>query len=980
MPSRQSHGPAQHKKPRISSRTAKRPSLARRTLKTKETDKNSDSKGKAEGDHPRKRPRFGQRNRDDDSDSAESAAELESDGEGHEWRMGEVASDDDSEIDSDAAFGPSDDERFQAFSFGKTSARSAGKKRKRAEPEGETGLDGEVQLDEAESGKSGDDASEDSDYADGGGDVMDLVNMLDESVELDPGVPQAMGEVSEGESIASPQGPKAITLEDLGSEDDDSSSEGDDGADLEDLLARDSKLSRLSSIIEGKQRIEEARPAQTFVRDINETRDPSDYGLISSKKLELEDLMSAVSDPQMKKSLKLLETHRKPQKGQGNLGKLEAPLPKRQQDKLDRIAAYEKTKESLNRWVDTVKHNRRAEQLVFPLPGQEDAKQAPKRFEISQTRGNLNDLERAIQQALGNSGPGMGGDKAGENEIREFEEMQMNKVPFEEVQARRAQLRMARDLLFREEVRAKRIKKIKSKSYRRVHRKERQRLAQNEKDSLREAGLIDPEEEAEEQQRIRAAERMGLRHNESRWAKQAKADGRLGWDDDARDGVEQMALRDEQLRRRIAGKAVHGSDVVSESEESDSDDPFDEQAATRAIREELKRSDEITTDPTRSGVFSMKFMQQAEAAKRRENDEALQQLERDFADGSVDEESEDEIAGRRTMVSKSQVLAEQSVRREEARQEFEEADASASEDGEDVRVIVDQGVRHDSRAPNGSARKTTESDGKTLASDKAKLLVHTTANPWLNIKKGAQDESEGGTSVAEQDADIQVSIGNQNVAPRQPSPSSTSETPKLAERLPRLGSSLIVAEPKDPYNWDLESSSGSEPDEERAGGSLLPSQAALLSRAFAGDDTTTASFAKEKASLADAEDDQIISNELPGWGSWINPGMSIEKQMAKKGKNKPHGRDTVIKGVAANARKDAGLDKVIISEKNSRANRKYMADRLPHPYESTAQYEGQMRIPIGREWSTAQQFRDATRPKIVVPRGRVLQPLQRPMM
>jgi len=53
----------------------------------------------------------------------------------------------------------------------------------------------------------------------------------------------------------------------------------------------------------------------------------------------------------------------------------------------------------------------------------------------------------------------------------------MNHLSVEEVAARRAELRKTRELMFRAEVKAKRVSKIKSKMYRRIKKKEREKLA-----------------------------------------------------------------------------------------------------------------------------------------------------------------------------------------------------------------------------------------------------------------------------------------------------------------------------------------------------------------------------------------------------------------------------------------------------------------------------------------------------------------------
>src|SRR5690606_722229 len=125
-----------------------------------------------------------------------------------------------------------------------------------------------------------------------------------------------------------------------------------------------------------------------------------------------------------------------------------------------------------------------------------------------------------------------------EKKIQEFETLKTNKMSIEEVQARTAQLRLARELLYREEAKAKRLKKIKSKSYHRIKKRERkkQEQAMEEAMALEGEGPND-EEDAEERDRRRAEERMSLRYKSSKWAKGVKDSGKAMWDDEARDGA-----------------------------------------------------------------------------------------------------------------------------------------------------------------------------------------------------------------------------------------------------------------------------------------------------------------------------------------------------------------------------------------------------------------------------------------------------------
>ncbi|CRK42556.1 hypothetical protein BN1708_016931, partial [Verticillium longisporum] len=109
---------------------------------------------------------------------------------------------------------------------------------------------------------------------------------------------------------------------------------------------------------------------QTFISGYGGEDDKEDApdGSKPRQKISFKDLgLAGVKDPQMKKSMKLMSKEEKEARP-GGAKKLAIPLGKRQQDKLSRAVAYEKTNETLDRWTDRVKQDRRAEHLVFPLP------------------------------------------------------------------------------------------------------------------------------------------------------------------------------------------------------------------------------------------------------------------------------------------------------------------------------------------------------------------------------------------------------------------------------------------------------------------------------------------------------------------------------------------------------------------------------------------------------------------------------------
>lgn len=194
--------------------------------------------------------------------------------------------------------------------------------------------------------------------------------------------------------------------------------------------------------------------------------------------------------------------------------------------------------------------------------------------------------------------------------------LQMNKVSVEEVAQRRAELRKMRELMFRAEVKAKRVAKIKSKTYRKIKRKEREKLGEGEESETEEGQL--------KKETDRARERATLRHKHTgKWAKQMR--GREG-DELGRKDVEEMLERGEKLRRRIKGV---GSDDESSGDDDGDDDENGEESAERAKRaafDQLQKIDledsNLSAEQNQPGksIFNMKFMKEAMARQRQNAD------------------------------------------------------------------------------------------------------------------------------------------------------------------------------------------------------------------------------------------------------------------------------------------------------------------------------------------------------------------------
>lgn len=332
---------------------------------------------------------------------------------------------------------------------------------------------------------------------------------------------------------------------------------------------------------------------------------------------------SAIDKPHVVPSLPILE--RKVAKLHTNKNKrLAVPVPEVVSARLERSAAYKKTNiEMTEKWQDTILHNRRAEQLSFPL---DDPQLFTTTTALSSRppsrRHGASEHELEIEQILKEAGVDSNGHVERTENAVIGDAVLQGKVSEEEVLRRRRELARMRSLAFHYDQKMKRIKKIKSKKYRRIMKKERERLA-----AEGDAGGDDAEqEEALAAERRRVEERVTLRHkNTSKWIRRQLQRGEAKKDTETRAAIEEQLRVHEELKQRQQKEVGNGnSDDDDDSENSDGDGMSDERQLD-LLRSELQDEDpENNPASEEKGVMGLRFMK---AAKERKRQEALAMLD-----------------------------------------------------------------------------------------------------------------------------------------------------------------------------------------------------------------------------------------------------------------------------------------------------------------------------------------------------------------
>ncbi|KAG8169750.1 hypothetical protein KVR01_000495 [Diaporthe batatas] len=854
-----------------------------------EDDEDDDEEDDEEEDEgPRKkRPRQDAGDDDEDSGSDGEASDGGSDSEGHEWHVGVNSDDDDSEIESDDAFGESDEEKFDGYAFGGGRAQKK-KKNKTAEDDSDS--------EEEDVGDDGESL---------GSDAIDLADALMQSSDDDE-VQGSQGDTESGS-------------------DDDSDSESESDPDNQDS----------ESEVSDDDEVDPAKRAQLdkLLKSYADTEDKdaeAGSGTRSKQGFSLQDLgISEVKNPDIKRSIKRVKKEERAEAGKkGTSKKLDVPLARRRQDQLDRIAAYEQTNKTLDRWNDTVKQNRRADHLMFPLPdtlanaGLDNSELLPLNKKTAGT-----ELEQTIMSIMEESGLGPAAQAQKDQEKKIDANGEEQTISRSELKELWAQRRKDREMQSREQKRAKRIKKIKSKTYRRVHRKEKLGEEAKLHEEMKAAGEIDSEDEREAAARRRALERVGAKHKDSKWAKMGSKAGRAVWDDDYRAGLTDMARRDEELRKRVEGR-TGGSEGEDDSDATSSSG--DEDGNSRLLKQLDGDDDDDEDEGPHANLMKLKFMQRAEAARKQENDALLAEIRRDLESGSEEDEDDADVqVGRR-----SYGVPEQKKR---PLREAKPAVAST------VKEKSSKGGLSSTNINISSAKDTNDESSATVG-----------PGAWSQGKSAVVERKKKKITGNGPEADLDLDVTTL-----------VSQPPKASKTKGKTAAKRAVDGPSSTL------ATGDDSSDDEIHHPLAVRDIDLANRAFAGDEVV-AEFEAEKEAIMSEDDEKMVDNTMPGWGSWAGEGIS--KRALKRAKGKVM---TKKEGIKRKDRKDAKMDRVIINEKRNRKNEKFLASQLPHPFESRQQYERSLRLPVGPEWMTKESFQASTKPRVIVKQG-IIAPMAKP--
>ncbi|KAL6927087.1 hypothetical protein ACO0SA_003377 [Hanseniaspora valbyensis] len=668
----------------------------------------------------------------------------------------------------------------------------------------------------------------------------------------------------------------------------------------------------------------------------------------TSNKLDINDLMNVLDANDAKQASLLSTTDASANKA------MAIPLSKTMQEKNERKVAYDITKEEVTKWQDTVQMLRKSDHIDYSKLNESANSKKVESSAFIQPSSNVRTvLESKVDKVLNDSNLNTmikdEGDKIANISPDNFEDLPVAKMSKEELLKRNQEMRVMRELMFREERKAKRIKKIKSKSYRKIKRKE---LLKNQQ-------LLDDEnsdeEDIEDADLKRARERMTLKHkNTSKWARDMVKHG-MTKDKETRDEMEEMLRQGEQLTNRIHGRDDSGR---RRGAQSDDDDGVD-------LDEEYDDS-EKRKDAGKTGVLAMKFMTDAEQRKKDQNKKELEALRR-FENGEEEEDIFEDQFGEGINKAKNQGRRVYTPSAMTSKKELddEEHESEKEQVKEEQKIINsvenNKQSKTEKKTNNHDTHKNKEE--KLVEKEKKSDVV----NPWLD--EGSDDESHKKSSkvyVVDKDSSKMSKAANK-IAKHE---LKTQTRKGKNNNSDNTNSETILDIEKNTLNIIDPYSNKHDNDEVEVDDGFQNQD--LISQAFAGDDVVS-KFEEEKKRVIIDEDDKEVHMTLPGWGGWIG------NDVKKNNNNNKRKFIKKIEGVAKkDKRKDKNLKNVIINERVNKKNLKYQASAVPFPYESKEQYEKSLQIPLGPEWSANSTFSKSIKPRAIVKKSQIIDPLKKP--
>ena len=703
-----------------------------------------------------------------------------------------------------------------------------------------------------------------------------------------------------------------------------------------------------------------------------------------------------------------------------------APMDRVVADRTQRKIAYQKESKEISAWMAAVQENRQAETLDFK-PNKERIDLVTRESLVDKFEPTT-EFEKELEQALVKAGQDDEQKMLKAEEDALQDDLGSNRLTMEEYKRRRGQLAQMRALMSYYEQKRHHMKKIKSKKYRRIRKRQRERL----KESELEASIMDADgddndlaKELQEKEEVaRIQERMTLAHkNTSKWARRILKRGKKV-DVDTRRALSAQLQRGDDLKKKMMSTSGDHSDIDGASDDGEEDLVESAKKVLADIQDHP--TDRNGSGSGKNGLFKLSFMQRGIQKQRERAQEEARKLLRELESNERDDY--DETAGDADSdVETNDAAPSSKAKNVASAKEMErvlpkgELIATSREFGTSNSIATTAGIDIEVSGNLGGASTTTDradkiEDKSKSPSFNATRSEHTLAVPSQKIsqkkeestkqtkkknhqKRNGKDSTAPGSSSLQQDESnpwmTAIDSWDSESSPKKEKKASKSGVSKAGIVEVEGAADLLLA-----ADENMGSRKGKQISKSKLSGDDLKStqaisskedskkisnmtQEELIRKAFvtpSGKEIEDEFLSEKEAIVAENDPTRKVqqeqaSNEVSGWGSWTGAGVALPP---KRRRALPKKLQAPRKKEQKRKRQDDRKPNVIINEKRMKKTaNNFMLGEIPHPFTSRAEYEQAMMGSLGKEWNVTSSFKNMTRPEILTRSGKIIQPISK---
>ena len=326
---------------------------------------------------------------------------------------------------------------------------------------------------------------------------------------------------------------------------------------------------------------------------------------------------------------------------------------------IERTKAYKEITRDVSKYQDKVKANREADIVDFTQMDNKTNKSITKKTakEFASKFTEQNDFEKSIKNIL------VKNNCESDDKILQKENEELMKISPEEMQKRYNEIKRYKALLFQKEISNRRKAKIKSKLFHKINKRRKEK---EEMKVLQDLSQVDPEavkNYLEKKKENRIEERMNLKHSiNSKFQKTVKRFN-LQNDQQIKEAIkENFALRD-KLLQKVKGEDEDDEDNEEEFEELESQEEEKEEQDDGVVvdfeEKEKDQEEEDNNEIKDSGVFSMKFMKNAENSELQPKLKMLNddiKIDEEFVEEEDDKDSDSEEKKKKSKPNKAKQI------------------------------------------------------------------------------------------------------------------------------------------------------------------------------------------------------------------------------------------------------------------------------------------------------------------------------------